>query len=125
MKDIYITVTGTKYYYGSEHMKKGMTVCLIKDKDNEHDKEAIKVKMEGLGTIGYVGNSPYTVLGESYSAGRIYDRIGDEAKAKVLYVLPQGVLCKLRTKDVKVVEEAKEMKETKEMEEVKEPCTEQ
>ena len=43
--------------------------------------------------IGYVANSPYTVIGESMSAGRIYDKIGDEAAGTVLYVLPKGVLC--------------------------------
>ena len=38
-----------------------------------YDKEAISVNLAGLGKIGYVANSPYTVLGESYSAGRLYD----------------------------------------------------
>lgn len=59
------------------------------------DKEAILVKIEGLGDIGYVANSPYTVLGESMSAGRIYDKIGDTALGEVLYILSQGVLCKI------------------------------
>ena len=57
------------------------------------DKEAIKVILGGLGQVGYVANSPYTVCGDSYSAGRLYDKIGDTAKGTVLYVLPQGVLC--------------------------------
>ena len=46
--------------------------------------------------MGYVANSPYTVLGESMSAGRLYDRIGDTAEGVVKYVLPQGVVCKLK-----------------------------
>lgn len=29
------------------------------------------------------------------SAGRLYDRIGDEAIGAVKYVLPQGILCEL------------------------------
>ena len=45
----------------------------IKREDNEYDKEAIKVIYEGLGKIGYVANSSYTVIGDSMSAGRIYD----------------------------------------------------
>ena len=53
----------------------------------------IKEKLEGLGHVGYVANSPYTVAGESYSAGRLYDKIGDIAEGTVLYVLPKGVLC--------------------------------
>ena len=56
-------------------------------------KTPIKVELEGLGHVGYVANSPYTVAGESYSAGRLYDKIGDTARGTVLYVLPKGVLC--------------------------------
>ena len=70
-----------------------MLVKITKEPDNEFDKEAIKVEMDGLGLIGYVANSPYTVLGESMSAGRLYDKIEESAKGKVLYVLPKGVLC--------------------------------
>ena len=72
-----------------------MEVKLVKEPDNEVDKEAIKVELEGLGLIGYVANSPYTVQGESMSAGRIYDKFGDTAKGVVKYVLPRGVLCEL------------------------------
>lgn len=56
-----------------------MKVNLVKESDNEADKEAIKVELPGFGIVGYVANSPYTTMGESYSAGRIYDRIGDTA----------------------------------------------
>lgn len=70
-----------------------MQVKLIKEPDKEFDKEAIKVEMEGLGQVGYVANSVHTVRGESMSAGRLYDKIGDTAEGTVLYVLPDGVLC--------------------------------
>ena len=78
-----------------------MSVKLIKDPENEHDKEAIRVEMEGIGQIGHVANSPYTVVGESMSAGRLYDCIGDEASAAVLYVLPTGILCKVDPETIK------------------------
>ena len=65
----------------------------IKDPENEYDKEAIKVEMEGLGRVGYVANSAHTVQGESMSAGRLYDKIGDTATGTILYVIPQGVIC--------------------------------
>lgn len=74
MKPIYFTITGTKHYFGSDFLKPGMKVKLQKDTQNEFDNEAIAVKMDGLGKIGYVANSSYTVLGESYSAGRLYDK---------------------------------------------------
>lgn len=57
--------------------------------------EFIKVEMDGLGLVGYVANSPYTVQGESMSAERLYDRIGNTAVGVVRYVLPLGVLCEL------------------------------
>lgn len=95
MNSCYITITGLEHYYGDEFIESGMTVKLIKDPENEHDSEAIKVEMDGLGKIGYVANSPYTVQGESFSAGRIYDRIGDETTATVKYVLPRGILCEV------------------------------
>lgn len=92
---MYFTITGTCFRHGSDFIKPDMKVTLVKEPDNEFDKEAIKVTMEGLGLIGYVANSPKTVLGESYSAGRLYDKIGDTAKGVVLYVLNGGVLCKV------------------------------
>lgn len=95
MKPIYFTITGTKHYFGSDFLKPGMKVKLQKDTQNEFDNEAIAVKMDGLSKIGYVANSPYTILGESYSAGRLYDKINKKATGTVLYVLDNGVLCRL------------------------------
>lgn len=94
---IYITITGTCHYHGQEFIEPGMTIHLIKDPDNEYDREAIRAEMDGLGKIGYVTNSPHTVLGESYSAGRLYDKIDDDGCAQVMYVLPNGILCKVYT----------------------------
>ena len=52
--------------------------------------------MKGMGKIGYVANSPYTIIGDSMSAGRIYDRIDDKAKAKVVMVTEEKILEALR-----------------------------
>ena len=94
---IYFTITGTQFRFGQEFMEKDMPVRLEKEPDNEHDHEAIKVMMEGLGQVGYVANSAHTVLGESWSAGRLYDKIGDKAKGKVFMIMEKGVLCWLDT----------------------------
>lgn len=95
MTMIYFTITGLSHYFGSEFFAPGMKVTLTKEPDNDYDKEAIMVEMEGLGKVGYVANNPHTVLGESFSAGRLYDRIADTATGKVLYKLPGGILCTL------------------------------
>ena len=95
MKKIYFTLTGTRYYYGSDFLKRGMKLKVKKEPDNKYDKEAIAVDVEGLGTIGHVANSINTVLGDSYSAGRIYDMFKKKGKAKVVYVTDCGVVCEL------------------------------
>ena len=101
MAKVFFTVTGLNHRFGSDFLKDGMQVKLVKEPDNEFDKEAIRVEMEGLGTIGYVANSVYTRLGESMSAGRIYDRIGDTATGTVRYVLSKGVICSLNKQNRK------------------------
>ena len=103
---IWFTIAGTHHYLGDEFLEKGMKVRLEKEPDNKVDKEAIKVMMKGLGHIGYVANSPYTVVGESWSAGRLYDRIGDTAKGRVFLVTEKGVLCWLDTEKNPVPEKA-------------------
>ena len=95
MKKVYVTLTGTKYHYGKDFLEPDMKVKLVKEPDNEYDTEAIRVEMKGVGHLGYVANSYYTALGDSMSAGRLYDKIGETAKAKVIHVLPQGVLLKV------------------------------
>ena len=100
MKDVLITVTGMNYRYGSEFLKKGMKVKLVKEPDNEHGKEAIRVDYKGLGTIGYVANSTKTVMGECLSA-RLYDKIGKKGKAKVVIKLDGAVICKVSEDSLK------------------------
>ena len=62
---------------------------------NKYDKEAIQVRVKEFCKVGYVANSPYIVKGESMSAGRLYDRIGDKAKGKVVFVIDGGVVCRV------------------------------
>ncbi len=95
MKDVFFTIAGMKHYYGNDFLEKGMKVKLIKEPDNEYDSEAIRVELKGLGKIGYVANSPYTVIGDSKSAGRLYDHMKKKAKGKVMLVTQKGVLCRL------------------------------
>lgn len=100
MAKVFITLTGTKYYHGNEFLKPGMKVKLIKEPDNKYDKEAIKVSMKGIGDIGHVANSSYTVIDDSMSAGRLYDKIGNTATAKIVLVTPHGTICKVSKKSL-------------------------
>ena len=93
MDRIFFTVTGTSFRHGHDFVEPGMKVRLVKEPDNRHDREAIRVEMEGLGHVGYVANSVGTIVGESFSAGRLYDRIGDAASGTAVYVLEDCFLC--------------------------------
>lgn len=95
MEKLYVTLAGVQHYYGSDFLEKGTKLTLKKEPENEYDKEAIQVTMEGLGKIGYVANSPYTVIGECISAGRLYDKMENTAKAKVILVTQRGIICRV------------------------------
>ena len=99
-KKIYFTLTGTNYYHGKDFQKSGMKVKLVKEPDNQYDTEAIRVEMDPLSKIGYVANSANTVIGDSWSAGRMYDWIRKEADANVMLVTEHGVLCRVCKKSV-------------------------
>ena len=75
MGKVYITLTGTRHYFGDEFLEKDMKLIL----EN-------------------VANSPYTVIGESMSAGRLYDKIGECATVKVVFKTEKGVICKVSKK---------------------------
>ena len=98
MKKVYLTIAGMRHYFGADFLERGDEVKLIKEPDNDYDKEAIRVEVNGLGKAGYVANSVNTVLGECYSAGRLYDKIKEEATAKVKFITDRGVICEIEVK---------------------------
>lgn len=95
MSDIYFTLVGTSYRYGHAFLEPGMEVSLVKEPDNPVDREAIQVTMPGIGHIGYVANTYRTCVGESYSAGRLYDKLPETATGTVVYCMERAVLCRL------------------------------
>ena len=77
MAKIYFTLTGTKHYFGDDFLRRGMRIELEKEPDNKYDREAIMVKAEGLGKIGYVANEPFTPSRKEFLNGvkqALYDR---------------------------------------------------
>ena len=85
-KTFFITITGISNYYGKTPFEIGRTFRIIKEPDNQFDKEAIVAALPYIGKIGYVANSTKTVYDGTISAGRLYDKIGDYAYGKVLFV---------------------------------------
>ena len=99
MKNIFVTITGQNHYLGMKPYKVGRIVKLVKDIDNEYDNDAIAVKLPYIDTIGYVANSTSTVYQGTYSAGRLYDKIGTSALAEIMIITHSGVIVRLLSKE--------------------------
>ena len=92
-KDTLISITGTRFYFGIEIFKPGMTVNLNKEPENEHDSDAIRVEIDGE-KVGYVANSEYTLVENIKSASDIKDM--DLKKAEVVFIyMDEHVIAKI------------------------------
>ena len=96
----YITVICFNQFHGKKIFKIGSILKLIKEPDNSHDSEAIRVEMRYAGKVGYVANSTKTVVRGTMSSGRVYDKIDDEnAYAMVKFISHHNVIAKIIEKD--------------------------
>ena len=84
--NVFITITGMKDYLGLKPYKVGRIVKLCKEHNNEFDETAIRVELPFIDTVGCVANSTSTVYKGTFSAGRLYDKIGEEAFAEIMFV---------------------------------------
>ena len=93
--DTLICIAGTRFYHDHKPLNDGETVDLIRESDNEHDSDAIRVEIDGK-TAGYVANSTNTLIREAKSASEIKDMIKDRAKAKIMFTyIDRYVIAKL------------------------------
>jgi len=91
----YVTVAGFWKFYGLIPFEEGQIVYLKKEPDNLHDAEAIAVHLPYVGTVGYLANSPRSVVRGTMSAGRLYDRIESNSVARVLFISDTNIICEL------------------------------
>ena len=95
MKEKYVTITGTNHYYGMKPFSVGKKVKCFKEPGNVFDSEAIKVVIKGIGTVGYIGNSPYTTATGTMSAGRIYEKVKKKFIIEVMFITSSKVICRV------------------------------
>ena len=88
-KKIYITINHLDDFESQMFLKPGDVLALKKDKKNTYDDEAIAAYTKDNYKCGYVANSVHSVARGTYSAGRVYDQIEDEAKCCVRFILPE------------------------------------
>ena len=92
MENYFVTITGMSHYLGMNPYKVNRLVKLVKEPDNPHDPEAIRVELPFVDTIGYVANSVNTVFAGTYSSGRLYDKFEDYAYAQVMFITHSSVI---------------------------------
>lgn len=92
-KDTLINITGTRFYHGMEPFTKGLVVDLVREDENEHDEDAIRVELEGE-TLGYVANNEYTLIENVKSATEIRKLNYNKAEVMMIY-LDEYVIAKL------------------------------
>jgi tetratricopeptide (TPR) repeat protein len=91
--DSLICITGTQFYQGLEPFSEGLVVDLVRDSENEHDPDAVRVEVGGM-ALGYVANSPHTMIEGVKSASEIKNTKFQKAEVKFLY-LYEYVIAKL------------------------------
>ncbi|MCQ2531659.1 MAG: HIRAN domain-containing protein [Saccharofermentans sp.] len=91
--DIFVSIVDCDCFWGTDMLRRGDKLTLIKEKDNPFP-EAILAVYKPLGSIGYVAD----LCSDSfYSAGRIYDKFQDEAEAEISFILSDGsVICRVK-----------------------------
>ena len=80
------TITGRRFYKNNINLTPGMSLKLVKEPDNEHDKDAIAVYAQDE-KIGYVANNTYTKSELTSSASELQDKIQNTAQGSYLLYL--------------------------------------
>lgn len=105
MNEKFITITGFNNYYGREPFAIGNLVRCKKEPKNSYDSEAIRCLTPGIGTVGYIANSPKTVAGGTMSAGRIYDTVDDHFYVRVMFTTFTKIICLVEDKPLELLDE--------------------
>lgn len=94
-EELYVTIAGIAHYYDQKPFHIGTPLSLFKEPGNRHDTEAIVALMPLINRVGYVANSPYTVVSGCLSAGRIYDHLPDECLAIVRFMHKDMIIARV------------------------------
>lgn len=82
-KETFIHIAGAyRYRRGHEGLHEGMIVDLIREPENVHDSDAIRVELKGE-KIGYVANSPKNLIDDVKSASELKNT--DLTQAEIVF----------------------------------------
>ena len=93
-KSIYITINHLNLFDSISFLKPGDRLILRKDRNNVYDDEAIIAYKDKL-KCGYVANSVYSVVRGTFSAGRVYDQIKDDAECIIRFMNQEMLIAQI------------------------------
>ena len=91
----FVTITGFKNQQGKEPFSIGKQFLCKKEPENAYDNEAIKILNCCGETLGYIANSVHTKANGTFSAGRIYDKVGECFVIEVCFSTDTKIICKI------------------------------
>ena len=80
------TISGRKFYKNDVILSPGMPLKLVKEPDNEHDRDAIAVYAQDE-KIGYVANKDHTKFELTSLASQLQGKIENDALGEYLFYL--------------------------------------
>lgn len=103
MAEQYVSIVGFKHYFDKRPFAIGTRLLCVKEQDNAYDCEAIKVTFPVLGTVGYLANSVQTKANGTFSAGRIYEQVGEKFIVEVAFSTHSTVIARITEADAAAV----------------------
>lgn len=107
MKELFVSVTGFRYYYGIRPFRIGAKLRCKKEPGNPYDSEAIRVSLRKVGTIGYIANSVHTRANGTKSASGIYERVPKKFRIEVLFTTQTKAICRVHPEKKKKTKKTK------------------
>ncbi|MFC9709166.1 HIRAN domain-containing protein [Paenibacillus sp. NPDC056933] len=92
---LFAAMYGMEHYHGVEALNVGDTLFLVKDPDNRVDREAIKVVVPPIGTVGYIVNHPHLTPHGCWTGSGIYDAFRQQTCAKVRFAMKDMIIVEL------------------------------
>jgi hypothetical protein len=92
MRNVFVTIIGIEDYYGLKPFKVGRLCKIVKEEDNFCDREAIRVELPAIDTVGYIANTAGTTIEGTVGSSRLYDKIDDYAYLQVMFITTQGII---------------------------------
>ena len=95
LEGMFVTVTGFSHYWDKKPFSIGQQFLCVKDPQNPYDSEAIAVFALGGYKVGYLANGVKTKANGTFSAARIYDRVGSYFFIEVCFSTDTKIICQV------------------------------